>query len=80
MSLTALAVDELFKASQSQCKLYSICHTHLAYSTKLGHISEVEKCLFYGWFWVNVGSIILVASLWRTVHPHLGVDMKEKMG
>lgn len=79
MSLTALLVDELCKASRSQCKLYSICHIYLAYSTKLGHIWEAEKCLLYGWFGVNVGSIIPVASLWGTVQSP-GVDRREKMG
>lgn len=65
----ALVVDELCKASQSQCKLYSICHIYLAYTTKLGHIWEAEKCLFYGCFWVDVASTIPVASLWGLYNP-----------
>lgn len=58
VSLIVLVMDELCKASQSQCKLYSIWHIDLACGTRLGHIWETQKYLLYGLFWVDVGSII----------------------
>lgn len=69
VSLTALVVDELCKASQSQCKLHGICHIYLAYPTELRHIWEAEKCLFYGSFGLDVGRIIPVSSLWGPYNP-----------
>lgn len=63
-SCVPLLVGELCKASQSQSKLHSICLTGLACSTKLEHISEAEKRLFYVCFGVDVGSIIPTAFLW----------------
>lgn len=58
-SCVPLFVGERHRTSPSQCKLQSFCLTGLAYSTKLEHISEAEKCLFNVCFGVDVRMFVI---------------------